>query len=90
MKNPIESIKIDILMELPVTDLGHAMVTIDRHYKFLSVLREKKKKCRQKRHRYYVKYKIESYENQKSLQNTGSDHDGDIPVAVCEECTERR
>ena len=70
MKNPISEINIGTLISLPVTDLGHAMMTIERHRKFMTVYQEKKKKDKEQRRKYYVNWKIKNYENQTSIPNT--------------------
>lgn len=70
MENPINNIKIDTLMDLPVTDLGHALMVIERNYRYMSILQRGKQEYREKRHKYYINYLMKNYENQTSIPNT--------------------
>ena len=70
MENPLSKINIGLLISLPVTDLGHAMMTIERHHRFMTVYQEKKKKDKEQRRKYHVNWKIRNYENQTSIPNT--------------------
>ncbi|HAE24814.1 MAG TPA: hypothetical protein DCG33_05695 [Prevotellaceae bacterium] len=46
MDNPLSKINIGTLISLPVTDLGHAIMTIERHHRFMAVYHEKMKSTR--------------------------------------------
>ena len=56
MENPINNIKVDTLMGLSVTDLGHALMVIERNYMYMSILQRGKQEYREKIHKYYINY----------------------------------
>ena len=70
MENPINNIKIDTLMGLPVTDIGHALMVIERNYRYMSILQRGKQEYREKRRKYYINYLMKNYENQTSIPDT--------------------
>ena len=70
MENPLSQINIGTLISLPVTDLGHALMVIERNYRYMSILQRGKQEYREKRHKYYINYLMKNYENQTSIPDT--------------------